>query len=378
MKFTITRENLQQGLASVGASIPTRTTLPVLSNILVEADASGVRMSGTDLDIAVSLQVPADVEEEGALTVPAKKLQELARELPEHPVKVVTKGDRLELTCGKASFKLNGMPRDEFPTFPSVNFAQSWKVPGRMLQSLIKQTSFAVSTEESRPILNGVLWQLGENDMRMVATNGHRLARMTVSAHGPGSPRVDLIVPPKALAQVDRLFGSDEDIEVARSDGSGGQGGNHLGFQRGGTQVFTRLIEGPYPNYEQVIPKDNDRIAIASKNALTQALRRMAVVASEQTHRVRLAFTTSMVRLSVETPDLGEAQDEIEVEYNGEPLEIGFNANYLLEVLKYIPTDEVKLSFKAPERAATLEPVAPAGQQAPDYLCLVMPLRLLE
>jgi DNA polymerase-3 subunit beta len=379
MKFTITRDNLQQGLASVGASIPTRTTLPVLSNILVEADASGVRMSGTDLDIAVSLQVPADVEDAGALTVPAKKLQELARELPEHPVRLVTKGDRLEITCGRASFRLNGMPRDEFPTFPAVNFEQSWRVPGRILHTLIRQTSFAVSTEESRPILNGVLWQLADSSMRMVATNGHRLARISVPADGPGAPRADLIVPPKALAQVERLFGGDEEVEVARSDGgAGSQGGNHLGFRHGGTEVYTRLIEGPYPNYEQVIPKDNDRIAIASKTGLQQALRRMAVVASEQTHRVRLAFTSGMVRLSVETPDLGEAQDELEVDYNGEPLEIGFNANYLLEVLKYIPSEDVKLSFKAPERAATLEPMASKGEAAPDYLCLVMPLRLLE
>ena len=156
------------------------------------------------------------------------------------------------------------------------------------------------------------------------------------------------------------------------------RGPNALRVQQGDVELVMRLIDGEFPNYEQVIPKDNDRIAIASKNGLTQALRRMAVVASEQTHRVRLAFNNSIVRLSVETPDLGEAQDELEVEYNGEPLEIGFNANYLLEVLRYIPTDDVKLSFKAPERAATLEPLAAGNQEAPDYLCLVMPLRLLE
>jgi DNA polymerase-3 subunit beta len=158
MKFTITRDNLQQGLAAVGASIPARTTLPVLSNILLVADADGVRMSGTDLDIAVSLQVPAEVEEEGALTVPAKKFQELARELPEQPARITTKGDRLELVCGRASFRLNGLPRDEFPAFPSVDFNESWKLRGDVLQQLIRQTAFAVSTEESRPILNGVLW----------------------------------------------------------------------------------------------------------------------------------------------------------------------------------------------------------------------------
>jgi DNA polymerase-3 subunit beta len=370
MKLRITRDNLQQGLAAVGASIPTRTTLPVLSNILIEVGEDNISMSGTDLDIAVSVNVPAEVDEAGALTVPAKKLQELARELPEHPVRITTKGDRLELTCGRATFRLNGMPRDEFPTFPSVDFTNSWKVGGKVLHELIRQTSFAVSTEESRPILNGVLWQLGESEMRMVATNGHRLARFRVSAAATGAPTADLIVPPKALAQVERLFSADDEIEVARSE-------NHIGFRKDGTQVFTRLIEGPYPNYEQVIPKDNDKHAIADRNQLVQALRRMAVVASDQTHRVRLGFTTNAVRFSVETPDLGEAHEDLEVEYAGEPIDIGFNASYLLEVLRYMPTDEVKLTFKAPERAATIEPAGNAGE-VPDYLCLVMPLRLLD
>ncbi len=368
MKFTITRENLQQGLAAVGASIPTRTTLPVLSNILIEASADGVQLSGTDLDIAVTLRVPADVEEEGAITVPAKKLQELARELPEQPARITTMGERFELVCGKATFRLNGMPRDEFPSFPQVDFSGSWRIPGSVMSSMIERTSFAVSTEESRPILNGVLWQLADGEMRMVATNGHRLAKLSVSAEEGGAPHADLIVPPKALAQVQRLFDGQEEIEVARSE-------NHLGFRQSGVQVFTRLIEGPYPNYEQVIPKDNDRIAIADRETLTRALRRMAVVASEQTHRVRLSFVGNALRLSVETPDLGDAHEELEVEYQGDALDIGFNANYLLEVLRFMPTDEVKLSFKAPERAATVQPM---DEAAGDYLCLIMPLRLLE
>ncbi|MHB1170823.1 MAG: DNA polymerase III subunit beta, partial [Longimicrobiales bacterium] len=259
----------------------------------------------------------------------------------------------------------------EFPTVPSDDFESSWKMSGSLLHDLIRQTSFAVSTEESRPILNGVLWQLTDSDMRMVATNGHRLARLSVPTSAPGAPRADLIVPPKALAQVERLFGAEDEIEVARSE-------NHLGFRKNGTQVFTRLIEGPYPNYEQVIPRDNDKNAIADKNQLTQALRRMAVVASDQTHRVRLSFNTNTLRFSVETPDLGEATEELEIEYGGEALDIGFNASYLLEVLRYMPSEDVKLTMKAPERAATIEPVSRDGDDAADYLCLVMPLRLLE
>src|SRR5690606_20516134 len=279
--------------------------------------------------------------------------------------------DRLELTCGRATFRLNGLPKDEFPTFPAVDFNESWKVQGDVLHQLIRHTSFAVSTEESRPILNGVLWQLSDADLRMVATNGHRLARMISPVSLPGAPRVDLIVPPKALQQVERLFGPDDEIEIARSE-------NYLGFRCGGTRVFTRLIEGPYPNYEQVIPRDNDKVAVVEKASFAAALRRMAVVASEQTHRVRLSFGGPMLRLSVETPGLGAAFEEGEVDYQGEPLEIGFNASYLIEILRYMPGDEVRMTFRAPERAATFEPVAHEEGEALDYLCLVMPLRLMD
>ncbi len=203
----------------------------------------------------------------------------------------------------------------------------------------------------------------------MVATNGHRLAKMELPIASSGAPAGDLIVPPKALEQIRRLFPAEEELEIARGE-------NHLGFRSPLTAVYTRLIEGPYPNYEQVIPKDNDRVALADKNALFGALKRMSVIASDQTHRIRLSFNAGMLKFSVQTPDLGEAQDELPISYDGDPLDIGFNANYLLEILRFIPTDEVRLTFKAPERAATLEPVE--WQEAGKFLCLVMPLRLVD
>src|ERR687889_1922535 len=370
MRFTISREKLQEGLVAVGPSIPGKTTLPVLANILVETTERGIRLSGTDLDIAVSTEVSADVETPGAITVPAKKLTEIARELPPSPVKMSASGEqRVNLDCGRSHFRLLGLPKDEFPSFPSVRFNESWRVRSGDLQKLISHTSFAVSTEESRPILNGVLWELKPESMRMVATNGHRLAKMEVPIKSAGAPASDLIVPPKALEQIRRLFPADEELEIARGD-------NHLGFRSPFTAVYTRLIEGPYPNYDQVIPRDNDRVAVADKIALTSALKRMSVIASDQTHRIRLAFNSGMLKFSVQTPDLGEATDELAVRYTGDALDIGFNANYLLEILRYIPTDEVRLTFKAPERAATLEPEGWADSAS--YLCLVMPLRLLD
>ena len=370
MRFTISREKLQEGLAAVTAAVPAKTTLPVLSNLLIETTERGIRLSATDLDIAVSTEVSADVETPGSITIPAKKLSEIARELPPSPVKVSASGEqRVTIECGRSRFKLLGLPRDEFPSFPTVRFNESWRVKSGELQKLISHVAFAVSTEESRPILNGVLWELREDRMRMVATNGHRLSKMELPVESSSAPPGDLIVPPKALEQIKRLFPAEEELEIARGE-------NHLGFRSPFTSVFTRLVEGPYPNYEQVIPKDNDRFCLCDKAALTSALKRMSVIASDQTHRIKMSFNTGMLKFSVTTPDLGEASDELPVNYNGDQLDIGFNATYLLEILRYMPTEQVRLTFKAPERAATIEP---EGWDDPaKYLCLVMPLRLMD
>ena len=368
MRFTITREKLQEGLAAVTPAVPGKTTLPVLANLLIQTTDKGIRISGTDLDIAVSTEVTADVEGAGAITIPARKLSEIARELPPAPVKISAAGDqRITLECGRSKFKLLGLPKSEFPSFPVVQFEKAVRIPSGELQKLISHTAFAASTEESRPILNGVLWELRPELMRMVATNGHRLAKMEVPV--TGGQKADLIIPPRALEQIRRLFAAEEELEVA-------QGENHLGFRSPFTSVFTRLIEGPYPGYEQVIPKDNDKHAILDRVAFTSALKRMSVVASDQTHRIRLSFNAGMLKFSVSTPDLGEAQDELSIRYDGDPLDIGFNAAYLLEILRYMPTDEVRMTFRAPERASTLEP---EGWSDPSkYLCLLMPLRLVD
>lgn len=368
MRFTITREKLQEGLAAVTPAVPGKTTLPVLANLLVQTTDKGIRISGTDLDIAVSTEVTADVEAVGAITIPARKLSEIARELPPAPVRISATGDqRITLECGRSKFKLLGLPKSEFPSFPAVQFEKAVRIPSGDLQRLIQHTAFAASTEESRPILNGVLWELRADHMRMVATNGHRLAKMEVGVSG--GQKSDLIIPPKALDQIRRLFAAEEELEVA-------QGENHLGFRSPFTSVFTRLIEGPYPGYEQVIPKDNDKYAILDKAAFMSALKRMSVVASDQTHRIRLSFNAGMVKFSVSTPDLGEAQDELPIRYEGDPLDIGFNAAYLLEILRQMPTEEVRMTFRAPERASTIEP---EGWTDPaKYLCLLMPLRLVD
>ncbi len=367
MILTIIRKNLHQGLAAVSASIPTKTTLPVLSNVLLEAEDNALWVSGTDLDVSIRVKVDADVKQPGAITAPGRKLQELTRELPDEPVEFSVRGQQLEIGCGYSRVKLNGLASEEFPNFPAIDFEEGWTVSEESLRNLIQATSFAVSNEESRPILNGVLWELEESRMGMVATNGHRLARMSVKAGSSVAGTADFIVPPAALGQVDRLFDGNGELTVAR-------GGNYLGFRSSTREVYTRLIDGKYPNYEQVIPKGNDKTAEIDKAAMEAAVRRMAVVASDQTHRIKLSFETDRVHLDAKTPDLGEAHDELEVDYEGESLQIGFNANYLLEVLRNMPSDKVTFSFMTSERAAIVQP----GDAELDYLCLIMPLRLVD
>ena len=375
MRFSITRDALQKGLTASASAVPTRAALPVLSNILIHAEDDTVRFSGTDMSMFVSLDVPAEVADPGVVALPARRLVEISRVLDDAPVKFADadadgadSATGVDITCGHSRFRLYGQAPDEFPEFPDVDFGEAWEMSAGELQSLIERTSFAVSTEDSRPILNGILWQLRAGETVMVATNGHRLARMRQKLGGVDVPEeVDLIIPPKALNQVQKLYPKEGALRVARSE-------NHLAFRSDGREVFTSLIEGPYPNFEQVIPKDNDKVATVNRAALETAVRRVAVMADDQTKRVRLSFASGDLGFKVQTPDLGEAEDALSVDYEGDDIDIGFNATYLLEVLRHLPDEDVKMTFKAPERAATFEPAS--GD--PDYLCLVMPLRILD
>ena len=367
MKLTITRQNLHNGLGAVSASIPTRSALPVLSNVLLETSDDALWISGTDLDVWIRIKVAAQIVEGGSITIPGKKLQELTRELPDEPVDLHIRGHQVEIDCGYSRIKLNGLPSEEFPNLPEIEFEEGWKVGERSVVTLINTTSFAVSNEESRPTLNGVFWEIDDTRMSMVATNGHRLARMAAQVDPTGGGKAKLVVPPAALAQVARLFDGNGELTVAR-------GGNHLGFCSDTKEVYTRLIDGKYPEYEQVIPKDNDKSALVDRSALAAAVRRIKVVTSPSTGRVKLSLENDRVLLDAMSPDLGEAHDEVELEYEGDGLQIGFNATYLLEVLSRMPAGEVKMSFKSAERAATLEP----ADGDLEYLCLIMPLRLAD
>jgi DNA polymerase-3 subunit beta len=368
MNFTIGQSEFLETLSAVANVVPTRTPLPIIGNVLIEADGDRLTVSATDLDMSVRVGVQAGVDEPGRVTLPARKLTDMIRALPTSLVRVKGEGEHITVECEASRFRVHGLPPEDFPGFPELAFDKGFAVTAGLVEKMAARTSFATSSEDTRPILNGVLWQIGDDAMHMVATNGHRLARTTEKLGGGKRQARDVIVPPKALAQVGRIFAPDDELKVASDE-------KQIGFQGERGELFSRLIEGPYPNYEQVIPRDNDKRLQADKEKLASALRRMAVIASDQTHRVRMSMDEDTLKFHVSTPDVGEGSEQMTVSYEGAALDIGFNANYLLEVLRFIDTDEVEMTFKAPERAALLRP---ADGDSDAYLCLVMPLRLQE
>jgi DNA polymerase-3 subunit beta len=376
MKFSIAQTQLQEALQVVSSAVPTRTTLPVLSNILVEADETSVRLTATDLDLAITTKTQANVSLPGSLTVPAKKLLELVRKLPREELRIDAKDLNLTIASKAGRFRFLCIRPDEFPATPTVPADAVITLDPDVLDRLVRRTVYAVSTDESRPALNGALMQVKDGELRVVATDGHRLARATYKPDRSIAPSLknDVILPLKALNALSRLIpGASGPVEISLSR-------NHARFGLGGTTLITKLIEGPFPNYEQVIPMQNAKHLRAGREGLAAALERVSVFSDSLTRQVKLSLKENQLLLIVQTPDQGEATEELPVQYGAEDLDIGYNASYLLDILRTIETDEVEMQLNTPVTAGLVVPAGGAEPQAAkgkeDLLCLVMPLRL--
>jgi DNA polymerase-3 subunit beta len=376
MKFSIAQTQLQEALQVVSSAVPSRTTLPVLSNILVEADGDSVRFTATDLDLAIATKAQAKIADAGSLTVPAKKLLELVRKLPKEELKVDAKDLNLTVSSKAGRFRFLCIRPDEFPVTPDVASDTVISLDPDALDRLVRRTIYSVSTDETRPALNGALMQVKDGELRVVATDGHRLARASYRPEPAlaAAPKNDVILPLKALNQLGRLIPSATGpVEIALSK-------NHARFTLGETTLTTKLIEGPFPNYEQVIPKQNTKQLRAKREDLAAALERVSVFSDSLTRQVKLSVKENRLILIVQTPDQGEATEELPVQYTAEELDIGYNASYLLDILRTIDTEEVEMKLNTPVTAGLIVPVgateAKAAKGKEDLLCLVMPLRL--
>jgi DNA polymerase-3 subunit beta len=371
MKARLVRGEILEGLSNVQQIVPPKTTLPILSNFLIRAEGDRFFLAATDLDISMRTSVPAQVLEPGATTVPARKFSEIIRELPEETFQIDVSEDRITITCGKGQYRLSGLDWEEFPKLQENVEGRPVRIEAEVLKKLITSTTFAVSTDETRPALGGVLFKLDAGDVSTVATDGHRLARRSLKGVVTGSKeiRAEFIVPPKALNQIIRLTGDGHPIEEMTV------GEKYLQVRIGETQLLSRLIEGPYPNYELVMPKDNDKRLLVDRDLLEAAVRRVAILSNTQTHQVRFDLEAGSALLSAVSPDLGgEARDHVAVTFEGEAMAVAYNAAYLLEILRHLPAGELEMTLKTPVSAGLLQPLERTGED--DQTFLLMPLRL--
>jgi len=368
MKFSITKESLQDLLQVVGSAVPTKSTLPILSNVLIEADKEGLTLVATDLDLSIKTRGEAEVGTPGKITVPAKRMGEIVRELPAgSTVKVSVSGTRVKMAYDNGTATILGLDPEDFPQLPQIDAERMVPLPSAALERGVRRTSYAVSSDETRQMLTGVLIQLKSGELRLVATDGHRLAKATFRGDYKGLEGRDLIIPPKALIQVVRLAAGHAQVNLTVSK-------NFAVFEVGPTTVYSRLIDGNFPNYEQVIPKSSPKKVEVGREAFMAAVRRIAILSDNVTRQIKLSLKPERVELSVSTADVGEGQEAIGVDYQGDELAVGYNAAYLIDALRTIDAEKLELQLNTPTSPGIMVPVNQDKDE--DLLCLVMPLRL--
>lgn len=371
MQVSIPRSELIRGLGRIQSIVEKRNSMPILANALLTASKDGhLEIAATDLDIGIRGTHAATVKKAGALTVGARKLFEIVRELPEEQVQLTANPNAyLELKCARSRFTLAGTSAEEFPSLPELTPGTMGRLQAAVLSSMIERTAYAASTDETRYNLNGVYFELLDDGarLRMVATDGHRLAiaERTVGHEAVGLAS-GVILPRKALAELKKLVDEEDADEIEL----GFEGSSALA-RKGDVTLVMRLVEGEFPNYRQVLPKNNrHRLAVAS-DALGQAIRRASLVSVERSKAIRLALSPGTMQISSTNPDLGDALEELDVDYQGEELAIGFNARYLIDALAAFKAKEIELALEDEIAPAQLRPVEDG-----DSLAVVMPMRL--
>jgi len=370
MKFSLPKSKLNASLQSILQVVPTKSTLPILTNILVEALEGKLKLSATDLDISITATVECNVLKKGSVALPARILFEIIRELPEADVSFEAVGNRVEMKIPNGSYKIAAISPEDFPKLPAVNTKKEIRIDGADLVRMVRKTTFACSSDETRPALNGVLWQTKGDKMQMVATDGHRLAKMAVGNSKLKGMNEDVIIPPKVLNLIPKfLDGTQGDVGIIFGD-------NNIIFNFGDVVLTSRLIEGPYPNFEQVIPTSSDKKLTVSKDDLASAVRRVSILSNTLTHQVRFSLRKGSLTLTTSNADVGgEGREVLDCDFQGEPLELGYNATYITDILSRTDSTEVIFELSTPVAAGV---VYSPDMPKEDFLCLVMPLRLAD
>jgi DNA polymerase-3 subunit beta len=373
MEFTVSKADLVRELNLSQGVVEKRTTIPILSNVLMEAQGERVQLTATDLELGIRCSCAAKVAREGAGTMPVRRLLDYVRLLPDGDLTLkFLENDWANITCGRSRTRIAGISRESFPELPQMPEAVA-EIPAGILASLIGKTIFSISAEESRFTLNGALLQLKEQAMLMVATDGHRLAYVETVGDIPGVRSVyRALLPRKAMGEVLKLVGESGGDSLVKFAGDE----NHLFFQFGDRLLITRKLTGTFPDFERVLPKDHKVSVTLGRDEIRAAVERVSQFADERSRAIRMQLCPGEVKVFSSISDTGESEESIPAEYAGTPLDIGFNAQYLLEFLRAISEEQVTFSFKDPHSAAELGPTAGEGVQRELYRYVVMPMRI--
>ena len=375
MEFRIEKETFLKALQKVQGIVEKRTSMPILSNVLIEAtDGEKINVTATDLEVGMKSSYSALVQSSGKITVSAKKLFEIVKELPNQEIRFSTReNDWVEITCGKVQFNIVGLSPDEFPYFPDVKQENLFEIESALLKGMIEKTSYAICNDETKYNLNGIFTKVevapsGDNLLKMVATDGHRLSIATGRLKGSAGPELlkGVILPKKGIHEMKK---------VTDEEGGGnllfGFMDNSAVLKRGDSYMVMRLVDGEFPDYNRVIPQSNDRTVGVSKENFTHSVRRMAILSSEKFKGIMLDISSDGIRISSSNPELGEAKEELDVSYSGEPFAVRFNARYLLDVLAVAETARVEMKFRD-ELSPSI--IVPEGSDS--FLAVIMPMRL--
>jgi len=368
MNLTISKEQILAGLQAVQNVVSTRTTLPILSNVLIRAEKNHVEFTATDLDVTVACAVEAKVEKAGATTLPVKKLFGIVRELNGNEIEIET--DEKNITAirsGSSYYKIHGLGADEFPPLPKFKDDKKVALPQETVKAMLKKTSFAVSTDESRYVLNGIFVSLKENKLTLVATDGRRLALVDEEVDISEKSSGEFIVPAKAVSELNRLLQEKGEVEIKFGEN---QASFTLKDDKGlSVLLVTKLIEGNYPNYRQVIPGEAKERIPLNREEFVQALRRAEIMTSDKANSVKLTFGKNNLAVTANSPEVGEARESLAVNYKGKEMAIAFNPRYLIDALSALSEDEVFFELIDELSPGVLKINGP-------FLYVVMPMRL--
>ena len=363
MKFSVTKEKLLECLQQVQNVVSTRTTLPILSNVLLQTNGSEVRLTTTDLDVGVRGSFEAQVEKEGATTLPARRLFNIIRELPSSEIQFDVDGkNAASIRSGQSFFKILGLPEEEFPPLPKFDDSKVVTIRQKDLRDGLRKTSYAISTDETRYVLNGVLFSFKDNKLTLVATDGRRLAMVDIDLEFPRSHEGDIIVPTKAVTELQRLLTEDGDLRVSVSSGQ-------IAFDLEKALLVSKLIEGNYPNYRQVIPAEMKERVTLERETFLNSLRRVSLLASDKSNSIKLNFSKNNIDITANTPEVGEAKESLAVSYKGREFSIAFNPEFLMAPLRNLTEDEIFLDLIDEMSPGVIKIQSP-------FLYVLMPMRI--